>query len=141
MKYRFMGKEKLLAIGVWPEVSLIEARKKKNEAKQLLKSGKDPSAAKKNLKLSQRVAQSNIFGSVTEEWLEIKLKEWKSPYFDDVKSSIEIHLLPDLGQRAIEDITSSVILSVRKRRSKNRENHRWPDVQDRSAELFLLMPT
>ena len=67
MKYRFMGKEKLLAIGVWPEVSLIAAREKRNEAKRLLKSGKDPSAAKKYLKLSQRVAQSNAFGSVTEE--------------------------------------------------------------------------
>ena len=115
MKYRFMGKEKLLAIGVWPEVSLIEAREKRNEAKQLLKSGKDPSAAKKNLKVSQKVAQSNTFGSVTEEWLEIKQKEWKSPYFDDVKSSIEIHLLPDLSQRPIEDITSSEILSVLKK--------------------------
>jgi len=115
MKYRFIGKEKLLAFGVWPEVSLTEARKKRNEAKQLLKSGKDPSAAKKNLKLSQRVAQSNTFGSVTDEWLEIKQKEWKSPYFDDVKRSIEIHLLPDLGQRPIEDITSSEILSVLKK--------------------------
>lgn len=115
MKYRFMGKEKLFAIGLWPEVSLIAAREKRNEAKQLLKSGKDPSAAKKNLKLSQRVAQSNTFGSVTEEWLEVKQKEWKSPYFDDVRSSIEIHLLPDLGQRPIEDITSSEILSVLKK--------------------------
>jgi len=115
MKYRFIGKEKLLAFGVWPEVSLTEARKKRNEAKQLLKSGKDPSAAKKNLKVSQKVAQSNTFGSVTEEWLEVKQKEWKSPYFDDVRSSIEIHLLPDLGQRAIEDITSSEILSVLKK--------------------------
>ena len=77
MKYRFIGKEKLLAFGVWPEVSLTEARKKRNKAKQLLKSGKDPSAAKKNLKVSQKVAQSNTFGSVTEEWLEIKQKEWK----------------------------------------------------------------
>jgi len=115
MKYRFMGKEKLLAIGVWPEVSLIAAREKRNEAKQLLKSGKDPSAAKKNLKLNKRVAQSNTFGLVTEEWLEVKQKEWKSPYFDDVRSSIEIHLLPDLGQRPIEDITSSEILSVLKK--------------------------
>ena len=115
MKYRFIGKEKLLAFGVWPEVSLTEARKKRNEAKQLIKSGKDPSAANKNLKVSQKVAQSNTFGSVTEEWLEVKQKEWKSPYFDDVRSSIEIHLLPDLGQRPIEDITSSEILSVLKK--------------------------
>ena len=48
MKYRFMGKEKLLAIGVWPEVSLTEARNKRNEAKLILKSGKDPSVDKKN---------------------------------------------------------------------------------------------
>ena len=115
MKYRFMGKEKLLAIGVWPEVSLTEARKKRNEAKQLIKSGKYPSAAKKNLKVSQKVAKSNTFGSVTEEWLEIKQKEWKSPYFDDVKRSIEIHLLPDLCQRPIEEITSTEILSVLKK--------------------------
>ncbi len=115
MKYRFIGKEKLFAIGLWPEISLIAAREKRNEAKQLLKSGKDPSAAKKNLKVSQKVAQSNTFGSVTEEWLEVKQKEWKSPYFDDVRSSIEIHLLPDLGQRPIEDITSSEILSVLKK--------------------------
>ena len=56
-----MGKEKLLAIGLWPEVSLIAAREKRNEAKQLLKSGKDPSAAKKDLILSQRVGLQTIF--------------------------------------------------------------------------------
>ena len=65
MKYRFMGKEKLLAIGVWPEVSLIAAREKRNEAKQLLKSGKDPSAAKKNLKLNQRCCFALLFGSAS----------------------------------------------------------------------------
>ena len=46
MKYRFMGKEKLLSIGVWPNVSISEARNKRNEAKQLLENGKDPSADK-----------------------------------------------------------------------------------------------
>ena len=115
MKYRFMGKEKLLALGVWPSVSLTEARKKRNESKLILKSGADPSMAKKNQKLTQYIRQSNTFGSVTEEWLEIKQKEWKSPYFDDVKSSIEIHLLPDLGQRPIAEITSPEVLSVLKK--------------------------
>ncbi len=115
MKYRFMGKEKLLALGVWPSVSLTEARKKRNESKLILKSGADPSMAKKNQKLTQYIRQSNTFGSVTEEWLEIKQKEWKSSYFDDVKSSIEIHLLPDLGQRPIAEITSPEVLSVLKK--------------------------
>ncbi len=115
MKYRFMGKEKLLSIGVWPNVSINEARNKRNEAKQLLEKGKDPSADKKKQKLGLRESHGNTFGSVTSEWLEIKQKEWKSSYFDDVKRSIEIHLLPDLEQRPIADITSPEILSVLKK--------------------------
>ena len=115
MKYRFMGKEKLLSIGVWPNVSINEARNKRNEAKQLLESGKDPSADKKKQKLGLRESHGNTFGSVTSEWLEIKQKEWKSSYFDDVKRSIEIHLLPDLENRPIADITSPEILSVLKK--------------------------
>ena len=97
MKYRFMGKEKLLSIGIWPSVSISEARNKRNEAKQLLENGKDPSADKKKQKLGLRESHGNTFGSVTSEWLEIKQKEWKTSYFDDVKRSIEIHLLPDLS--------------------------------------------
>ena len=54
MKYQFSGKEKTLAFGVWPEVSLTEAREMRNEAKLLLKDGKDPSGVKKSQKLNQK---------------------------------------------------------------------------------------
>ena len=115
MKYRFMGKEKLLAIGVWPEVSLTEARKKRNEAKLILKSGKDPSVDKKNQKLSRHILQSNTFVSIYEEWLEKKRQEWRTSYFDDVKRAIEIHLLPDLGARPIDQIIPAEIIAVLKK--------------------------
>ena len=62
MKYQFMGKEKLLAFGVWPEVSLTEARNKRNEAKLILKSVNDPSVDKKNQKLTGHIIQNNNFG-------------------------------------------------------------------------------
>ena len=62
MKYQFMGKEKLLAFGVWPEVSLTEACKKRNEAKLILKSVNDPSVDKKNQKLTGHILQNNNFG-------------------------------------------------------------------------------
>ncbi len=55
LKYRFNKKEKVYAIGVWPEVNLKEARQKRNEAKLILKSGNDPSLVKKNQKLNQCV--------------------------------------------------------------------------------------
>ena len=72
MKYQFSGKEKTLAFGVWPEVSLTEAREMRNEAKLLLKDGKDPSGVKKSQKLNQKIQNSNTFGSITQEWLLMK---------------------------------------------------------------------
>ena len=57
-----MGKEKLLAFGVWPEVSLTEACKKRNEAKMILKYVNDPSVDKKNQKLTGHILQNNNFG-------------------------------------------------------------------------------
>ena len=50
MNYQFQKKEKTLALGVWPQTSLVEARHKRDEAKMLLKSGKDPNLEKKKLK-------------------------------------------------------------------------------------------
>ena len=67
MKYQFSGKEKALSFGGGPEVSLTDAREMRNEAKLVLKSGKDPSQVKKSQKLNKQVQSSNTFGSITEE--------------------------------------------------------------------------
>ena len=52
VKYRFLGKEKVLSLGVWPKISLTDARKMRNEAKIVLKSGQDPNLIKQNILLS-----------------------------------------------------------------------------------------
>ena len=88
MKYQFSGKEKTLAFGVWPEVSLSEAREMRNEAKLLLKSGKDPSGVKKSQKLNQKIQNNNTFGSITEEWLAMKQNEWKEAHSHDVQRAL-----------------------------------------------------
>ena len=115
LKYRFDKKEKVFAIGVWPEVKLKEARQKRNEAKLILKSGNDPSLVKKNQKFNQHIQHSNSFGSISNEWIEMKRKEWKEDHSNDVKRAFEIHLLPDLGHRPINEITSADLLMVLKK--------------------------
>ncbi len=115
MKYQFSGKEKTLAIGVWPEVSLTEAREMRNEAKLLLKDGKDPSGVKKSQKLNQKIQNRNTFGSIVEEWLAIKKQEWKEAHSHDVQRALEIHILPDLGNRPIAEIVSSELLAILKK--------------------------
>ena len=66
MNYQFQKKENTLAFGVWPDVSLVEARKKRDEAKMLLKAGKDPSNEKKKLKANAVQDQGNTFNTITE---------------------------------------------------------------------------
>ena len=114
-KYRFLGKEKVLALGVWPNISLTAARKMRNEAKIILNSGQDPNLVKKNILLNKQVDQLNTFKSVAEEWLLMKEKEWKQNNFQDVKRAIENHLYPDLGHRPMSEINSSELLSVLKK--------------------------
>ena len=115
IKYRFLGKEKVLALGVWPNISLTAARKMRNEAKIILNSGQDPNVVKNNILLSKQVDQLNTFKAVAEEWLLTKELDWKQNNFQDVKRAIENHLYPDLGQRPLSEITSAELLSVLKK--------------------------
>ena len=85
MNYQFQKKEKTLALGVWPQTSLVEARHKRDEAKMLLKSGKDPNLEKKKLKSNAVLDQGNSFGSISEEWFERMQHEWSEDYFHDSK--------------------------------------------------------
>ena len=115
VKYRFVSKEKVFSLGVWPNISLTEARKIRNEVKIVLKSGQDPNVVKNNILLNKQVDQLNTFKAVADEWLLIKEKEWKQNNFQDVKRAIENHLYPDLGHRPLSEITSAELLLVLKK--------------------------
>ena len=83
MDYEFRGKGNTHSIGVWPQISLVEARHKRDEAKMLLKSGKDPNLEKKKLKSNEVLDQGNTFGSIGEEWFGRMQHEWSKDYFHD----------------------------------------------------------
>ena len=79
MKYRFAGKEKLLSIGTYPEISLARARKQGAEARALLADGGDPALLKQLAKLEARQAQENTFRAVADEYLDkmaVGLENW-----------------------------------------------------------------
>ena len=61
VKYRFLGKEKVLALGIWSNVSLTDARTMRNEAKIILKSGQDPNLVKQNILINKQIDQLNNF--------------------------------------------------------------------------------
>ena len=112
MKYRFHGKEKLLSLGVYPDVSLAEAREKRANAKKVLAENKDPSLEKQKKKALSQVSYENTFESVGKEWFENRQHIWKPRYRDEVKKRLEQDIYPHIGHYPITDIEPTLLLEV-----------------------------
>ncbi|MDP6189775.1 MAG: Arm DNA-binding domain-containing protein, partial [Gammaproteobacteria bacterium] len=82
MKYRFAQKEKLYSIGVYPYVSLKQARLERDEMRAKLRQGIDPSAAKQSEKLARIHAGENSFKAISIEWFKVKLGDKSKSYRD-----------------------------------------------------------
>ena len=114
-KYRFARKEKRLSLGVYPSVSLKEARSRRDEVKRLLAEGIDPSAVRKERKTTQREVCSNTFEAVALEW---KLKhgvDWSKSHASRAQRLLERDLFPWLGSHPVAQIQASDLLPVLRR--------------------------
>ena len=112
MNYRFAGKQKTLAIGVYPAVSLVTARKKRDEARELLAKDIDPSLTKAINKLIVRTAAENTFKAVALEWHAKTSKTWAETTATNIKRYLEKDIFPWLGNRVIKDISAPELLAV-----------------------------
>lgn len=115
LKYRFAGKEKRLSIGMYPRVTLKEARKATDLAKDQLEQGVDPSQAKKAKKAAQTEAQLNNFENIALEWHKQQTANWSPGYAEKVLRAIQRDLLPYLGTLPLDDITPPQLLAVLRR--------------------------
>ena len=111
-KYRFQKKERLLTLGTYPEVSLAEAREKRDDAKKILREGRDPRHAVKRGRLVGDVAMSKSFEVVAREWHALQLGRWKPVHANDVITSLERDIFPDLGSMPLVDIDKPLLLAV-----------------------------
>ena len=111
-KYRFMGREKRLALGIYPLISLLEARESRDAAKKLLASGTDPSTAKKDQKREAIQNASNTFETVALEWHGKQGERW-SPYTaEKVMAYLKNNIFPYIGSRPIAEIDPPELLET-----------------------------
>ncbi len=110
--YRFNGKCQNLSLGKWPEVSLEEARKLRDDARALLKAGKHPTREKKAQKLRQTVAGANTFEAVARAWLAVKSKGLSKKYAMQSLRRTEQHVFPYIGALPITEITIPDVVRV-----------------------------
>jgi len=114
LAYRYNGRQKTLAIGVYPTTGLRDAREARDQARRLLAAGQDPTLTKRLTKASKLAASANTFDAIADELLDKKRREAKA---ERTTSKVEWLLSlarHDLGARPIADITAPAILRVLK---------------------------
>jgi integrase len=113
-KYRFDGKEKLMALGKYPEIPLAQARERHAAARVLLANGTDPMEKRKDEKNSDRAQTEKSFQSVAALWLE-HWREGKSPrHVEYTRRRMEMDILPVLGARPVAEIEAPELVAMTK---------------------------
>jgi integrase len=113
LKYRFVGKEKLLAIGSYDKgVSLKRAREARDKARDQLTEGIDPGARKKQEKHAEREQAENTFRAIALNWADTYGAHWSETHRTRVLTSLEVDAFPALGALPIKEITPPMVLEV-----------------------------
>ena len=136
MKYRFNGKEKRMAFGVYPAVSLAQARALRDEAKKKLAEGIDPSFAKKEEKLVRDVQLNNTLQAVALEWHGTKVSRWSEGYASDIIEAFNKDIFPYIGQQPVNEIKPLVLLNVLRRMESRGATEKAKKVRQRCSEVF-----
>ena len=112
LKYRISGKEKLLAIGVYPGVSLSVARSKAAQAKAVKSEGSDPMALRKQAKRDKEMSAANTFEAVAGEWHAQRKQtgEWSEHHAERVWRRLEVRVFPAIGDRPVAELTTRDLL-------------------------------
>lgn len=112
MKFIKAGKEKLLSFGVYPGVSLLEARKMRDEARDELRDGHDPTQRKKVRAAAIATDAENTFEAIAREWAHESKGRWVEGHHGRVLRSLEIDAFPTLGAVPIKEIKAPHVLNV-----------------------------
>lgn len=114
LKYRYAGKEKKLALGVYPEISLADARQRRDEARRLLDQGTDPGnvVSKAARQRVQRHAVENSFETIAREWLENIRAKWTPIHHKDTLARFETHVFGEIGALPIKEVAPPLVLAM-----------------------------
>lgn len=118
LAYRFAGKQKTLALGAYPTVSLAKAREGRENAKKQLADGIDPSLKKRRERLTAKVSANTTLKGVAIEWLNNRRQALNAEYADEILRRLEADIFPALGTRPIAEIDAQELLQVLRRVEK-----------------------
>lgn len=111
-KYRFLGKEKLMALGNNPDVSLAQARDKREEGRELLAAGVDPMDRRREVKVARQIAMEDSFEAVARKWWDSWKTARSSRHADYVKRRLEGDVFPIIGHRPVAQFEAPELVAM-----------------------------
>ena len=136
MNYRITGKQRTLSIGVYPAVSLAQARKARDRARELLAQGIDPSTAKQEAKHAEKLAAANTYETVAREFHQIKAEGWSESHAGKWLRMNELYLFPEIGSKPIEAIKPKDLLNALRKVEAKGILSTAQDLQQMAGQVF-----
>lgn len=112
LKYRYAGKEKRLALGVYPDTTLADARGRRDDARKLLANGSDPGVVKQSQKQQAKISAANSFEAIAREFHKLKSPIWTAHHATDWINTLEREVFPRFGSRPIIEIEAPDVLDI-----------------------------
>jgi integrase len=136
LDYRHADKRKTLALGIYPAVTLAKARQRRDKAKEQLADGIDPSAAKREEKVSQAVAAAGTFEAVAREFHAAKASGWSRQYAARWIERMEKDLFPRIGKLTLPRITAPILLDALRRIEGRGANETAHTLRQTAGQVF-----
>ncbi|MDG3066791.1 tyrosine-type recombinase/integrase [Thauera mechernichensis] len=114
-RFRLAGKENLFAIGTYPQITLADARKARDEARELVKQGINPARHRQQQKAGVLKEAENTFAANAEAWFEEKNAPWSDGHRNTVRRILDADILPRIGKTPIRELSAPTLLQVMKK--------------------------
>lgn len=137
-RYRFAGKPKVLSFDAYPDVSLLDARHMRDEARKMVKAGRDPSVERKKLKSVPQDPDANTFERIAREWYDVQKGTWTERHAEDVIGSLVRDVFPYIGASLITEITPPEVLEVLRKIEQRPAVETAHRVRQRMSAVFVF---
>lgn len=135
-RYRFAGKPKMISLGVYPTITLADARSRRDDARKLVAEGKNPSEIRKEQKIALQTESESAFEKIATEWHQMKSAKWSVGYASDIMEAFQNDIFPYVGTRPVGEIKPLELLNVLRKIEKRGALEKMRKVRQRCSEVF-----
>ena len=135
-RYRYAGKPKIISLGVYPTITLADARSRRDDARKLVAEGKNPSEVRKEQKIALQTQSESAFEKIATEWHQMKSAKWSAGYASDIMEAFQNDIFPYVGTRPIGEIKPLELLNVLRKIEKRGALEKMRKVRQRCSEVF-----